>query len=154
MSLPSSSPFSSLTAIPPPGPDTLSGQGGGLTFFSSKQPFSPVLILGELQLPCIELIVGAFLLDQVFVISTLDDASVLQNHDRVTVTYCRQTVGDDKNGTSFHQVIHTFLHDTFCTSINTGRRLIQNQYRRIGHSGSCNGKKLSLSLGKLLSVSA
>ena len=86
MSLPSSSPFSSLTAIPPPGPDTLSSQGGGLTFFSSKQPFSPVLILGELQLPCIELIVGAFLLDQVFVISTLDDASVLQNHDRVTVT--------------------------------------------------------------------
>ena len=70
------------------------------------------------------------------------------------IHYCRQTVGDDKNGTSFHQVIHTFLHDTFCTSINTGRRLIQNQYRRIGHSGSCNGKKLSLSLGKLLSVSA
>ena len=36
MSLPSSSPFSSLTAIPPPWPDNVSGPGGGIAVREEK----------------------------------------------------------------------------------------------------------------------
>ena len=58
-------------------------------------------------------------LKQFFVGTALDDPSVFQNHDRITVPDCGQTVGDDKYGTPFHQVIHTFLYDRFSTGINT-----------------------------------
>ena len=87
-------------------------------------------------------------------VSSFDNLSVVQNNDGITVADSGQTMGNDKNSTSFHQVIHTLLHNAFCSCINTGGRLVQNQYRRIRHCSSCNGEQLSLSLGKFFPVTA
>ena len=73
----------------------------------------------QFQLTGVELIVGTFECEKLVVGTALDDPSVFQNHARIAVPDCGQPVGDDKYGTSLHQVIHTFLYDRFSTGINT-----------------------------------
>ena len=63
--------------------------------------------------------------------TSLNDPSVFQNHDSITVTDSGQSVGNNKYGTPFHQVIHTLLDNTLCTGIDAGGCLVQEQYRRI-----------------------
>ena len=79
-------------------------------------------------------------------ISSLNDLSMIQNHDSVTVSDSGKSVSDHEYRASFHQVIHTLLHDLFRTGIDTGSRFVQDQYRRIRHSRSGNREKLSLTL--------
>lgn len=102
--------------------------------------------LGKFESAGIKLIIGAFFGEQFFVVASFDNTSVLQNHDCVGISDGGQTVCNDKYGTSVHQCIHTALNDCFGTGINAGSSFVQNEYRRIGNSGSCDGKQLALTL--------
>ena len=86
--------------------------------------------------------------------TSLNNPSVFQNNDGVTVADGGQTVGNDKYRSAAHKIIHTLLDNSLSTGIDAGGRLIQDQYRRIGDGRPGNGQKLPLSLGELLSVSA
>ena len=59
---------------------------------------------------------------------------------------------NDKNGTAFHQLIHTALDDGFRTGINGRSGFVQNHNRRVCYGSTGNGKKLALSLGKVGTV--
>ena len=79
-------------------------------------------------------------------VAALDDAALFQNHDAVTVLDSGQSVGDDKGGSSFHQLIHAVLYNFLSTGIDGAGSLIQDQYRRIRYGCSGNRKQLSLTL--------
>ena len=84
--------------------------------------------------------------------TSLDDPSVFQNHDGITIPDSGQSVCDNEYGTSLHQVIHTLLHDTLCTGIDAGSCLVQNQYRRVCDGGSGDCQQLTLSLRQFFTV--
>ena len=79
-------------------------------------------------------------------VAALDDATLFQDHDAVTVFDSGQSVGDDKGGSALHQFIHAVLYNLLSTGINGAGSLIQNQYRRIRYGCSGNRKQLSLTL--------
>ena len=78
--------------------------------------------------------------------SPFNDASVFEDHDRITVADGGQPVGDYEYGTAFHQVIHTFLNDLLGSCIDGGCRLIEDQYRRVCDCRSRDCEQLSLTL--------
>ena len=78
--------------------------------------------------------------------AALDDASLFQDHDAVTVFDSGQSVGDDKGGSALHQLIHAVLYNFLSTGIDGAGSLIQDQHRRIRYRCSGDGQKLSLSL--------
>ena len=85
--------------------------------------------------------------------ATLDDLAVVQHHDAVGVADGGQAVGDDEDGSSLHQRIHTGLHLGLGVGIDGGGGLVQNHYRGIGHGGPGNGNQLPLALGEAGTVS-
>lgn len=94
----------------------------------------------------IQLVISALLSDKFVMIAPLDDASLLQDHDTVTVFNSRESVSDDKGGSALHQLIHAVLYNLLSTGIDGAGSLIQDQHRRIRYCGSGDGQKLSLSL--------
>ena len=87
-------------------------------------------------------------------VTTFDDASLIQYHDNIRVLNSRKTMGNDKDRSAFHQLIHTTLDDGLGSCINTGCCLVKNQYRRICDGCTRNGQKLTLTLRKLGTVAA
>ena len=79
-------------------------------------------------------------------VAALDDATLFQDHDAVTVFDSGQSVGDDKGGSALHQFIHAVLYDFLSAGIDGAGSLIQDQHRWIRYCGSGDGQKLSLSL--------
>ena len=77
-------------------------------------------------------------------VAALDDATLCQDHDAVTVFDSGQSVGDDKCGSALHQLIHAVLYNFLSTGIDGAGSLIQDQYRRIRYCGSGDGKKMYL----------
>ena len=86
--------------------------------------------------------------------TAFDDPSVFEHHDSVAVTDRGQPVGDDEYGPASHEVIHTLLHDLLGPGIDGGRRLIEDQYRRVCNCRPGDGQQLSLALGEFFSVAA
>ena len=95
----------------------------------------------------IQLIIFSFFFNQLIVTASLNDMSLLKNHDNIRVLYCRKSVSDNKYGTSLHQSIHTTLNNGFCSRIDGRSCLIQNHNRRICNCRTSNRDQLSLSLG-------
>ena len=62
-------------------------------------------------------------------------------------------MSDNKGCSSSHESVHTVLNDLLSSGIDGGCSLIKDKYRRICYSCSCNCKKLSLTLGKVCTVS-
>ena len=75
----------------------------------------------QFKCSCIKLIIFAFFSDQLIVRSSLNNTSLLQHHYNIRISYCRQSVCNNKYGTSFHQSIHTSLYDCLCSGINRRR---------------------------------
>src|SRR5699024_4112756 len=82
----------------------------------------------------------------------LQDLPVLEHHDRFGIAHCREPVGNDEHGPSFHDRIHSFLDQALRPRIYGGSRLIQNEHWRMSDGRPRNGNELSLSLGKIASV--
>ena len=79
----------------------------------------------------------------------LYDLAVLQHHDRVGVAHRGQAVGNDKDGTPLHELVHPLLDKGLGTGVDGGGSLVENQDRRIGHGGPGDGQKLPLALGQI-----
>ena len=72
----------------------------------------------------IQLVIPSLLRKQLFVGTTLNNMSLLQNHNAVTVAYCGKSVSDNKSRSAFHQFIHTILHQFLGTGINGAGGLV------------------------------
>ena len=101
----------------------------------------------------IELVVHAFLSQKFLMIPAFYDPSVFQNEDGIGVSHSTEAMGDDKDGTSFHEAVHAFFNQAFRSRINAAGCFIKNENWGICHGCPCNSKKLALSLGKALAVS-
>ena len=84
--------------------------------------------------------------------ATLDNPSMLENHDHVGIPNCGQSVCDNEYGTSVHQRIHTFLDNRLCSGIDRRCRLVHNHNRRICDCSTRDRNQLSLSLGQVRAV--
>src|SRR5699024_3660517 len=89
-----------------------------------RLPLSPFTYLGQFQFSGIQLVIRSFLCDQILMIASFNDPPMLQHHDRITVPDGRKPVGDDKDCTPLHQVIHSLLDNALCPGVNTGCCLI------------------------------
>ena len=77
--------------------------------FSALKYFCPE-ITGRPGSAIIQLIISALLCKQLLVGTTLDDVSLLQDHDAVTVAYCGKSVGDHEGGSFFCKAFQRLLH--------------------------------------------
>ena len=81
-----------------------------------------------------------------------DDVAVVEDDDTVGIADGAETVGDDKGGATLHQRVHASLNEPFRTSVDGGCCLVEDEYRRIRDSSSCNGDELSLTLGEVAAI--
>ena len=79
-------------------------------------------------------------------IAGLDDIAVLHDQDQISVTDGGETMGDDKAGAVFHQLVHPFLDQHFRTGIDAAGRLIQDEDLRICQECTGDRQQLLLSL--------
>ena len=106
----------------------------------------------ELEGAGIELIIGAVLGDEVVVCAALDDASVVEDHDRVAVADGGQAVRDDEDRPPFHQRVHAALHERFGARVDGAGRLVENHDRGIGDGRARDGEQLPLALREVRAV--
>ena len=78
--------------------------------------------------------------------AALDDAAVVEHHDRIRILNGRQAVRDDKDGTPLHERIHALLHEGFGAGVDGGSRLVEDHHGRIRHRRAGNGDELPLPL--------
>ena len=114
-----------------------------LHVFSALKYFCPE-ITGRPGSAIIQLIIPALLSKQLLMGTTLDNTSLLQDHDTVTVAYCGKSVGDHEGCPAFHQLIHTILYQFFGTGIKCRGGFVQDQDPGIPYIGSGNRDTLSL----------
>lgn len=50
--------------------------------------------------------------------ATLDDSSMIKNHDDIGIANRRQAVDNDEYRSALHQIVHTVLNNLFGTRIN------------------------------------
>ena len=84
--------------------------------------------------------------------AALDNAAVIQHHDGVGVAHGGKAVRDDKHGAPGHQRVHTALHNGLGARVDGAGRLVHNHHRWVGHSRTCNGKQLALTLAEVRAV--
>ena len=85
-------------------------------------------------------------------IALLDDASVVHHTDDVGITNGGETMGNDEGGTSFHDVVHSFLHQSLRARVDARGGFVEDERRRIGNGGTGNGKQLTLTLTEVASI--
>ena len=61
----------------------------------------------------------------------LDNVTILHNQDQICVPDGGKSVSDDKAGSAFHQVIHSFLDLYLGSGINGGGSLIQDPFLQV-----------------------
>ena len=61
-------------------------------------------------------------------------------------------MGDDEYGAPFHKLVHTLLYQVLCPCVDRACRLVEDQHRRIGNSGTRYGQKLPLPLRQIRPV--
>ena len=106
------------------------------------------------QLKCtgVQLIILALFRDQLLVVAALDDVTELKYHNHVRVLHGRQTVRNDKYGTSTHQTVHTGLHDRLGARVDAAGCLVEDHNRRVGDRRARNAQQLTLALRQTAAV--
>ena len=87
-------------------------------------------------------------------IASLNDASLLHNHDTVRIFNRAEAMRNHKGGASLHQRIHTALHKLLGPAVDRRSRLVKNQGRRIHNRSPRNREQLPLSLREICAVAA
>jgi hypothetical protein len=85
---------------------------------------------------------------KLFVGALFHDAALLDHHHPVRIRNGRQTVGNDKADTPFHQLPQTFLDADLGAGIDRAGRFGQDEDGRIGQDGPRDGHELPLSAGQ------
>ena len=65
--------------------------------------------------------------NQLIVVAPLDDVSLLQHQNYVGVSDGGKAVGNDKDGASFHELVHTTLNEGFGAGVYGAGGFVQNQ---------------------------
>ena len=60
-----------------------------------------------------------------------DDAAVVHHHDAVRLEHGGQAMRDHQRGAAFHQPLERVLHGALALRVERGRRLVEQQDRRI-----------------------
>ena len=92
--------------------------------------------------------IKAGICNQFFVISFLDDASILHHIDAVGVADRRKAMRDDQHGAARHQPVEGVLDEAFAFGIEGGGGLVENQDGRIPEHGARDGDALPLATGE------
>ena len=106
----------------------------------------------QLERAGIELVVHSLLGDQLLVVAALDDAAVVEHHDRVRVLDRRQPVSDDEHRPSLHQCVHALLDEILGASVDGRRRLVEDEHGRVCDRGTRDGQQLLLPLRQVGAV--
>ena len=100
----------------------------------------------ELEHSCVELVILALPGDELFVIPTLNDVSVFENHYSIGVSYGGKSVGDYEYRSALHQAIHALFDECFRSCINGRCCFVKDKNGRVCHRCTGNCKELSLTL--------
>ena len=103
-----------------------------------------------IKLAVVKICVEAFLCQQLFMAALFYNVAILHNQDQICVPDGGKSVSDDKAGSAFHQVIHSFLDLYLGSGINGGGSLIQDQDLIVCKNGSCDCQELLLPWETLL----
>ncbi len=74
----------------------------------------------------------------------LREPAVVHHADAVGAGRGGQTVRDDNDGAPLHEVLERLLHGVLGAGIEVRRRLVEDQYRRIGQRGAGQRDELAL----------
>ena len=98
--------------------------------------------------------VGAARSEQLLVRAPFDNAALLHHDDAVGAGDRRESMGDDERRTPLHQAFHRLLDHPLAFGVQSARRLVEDQVRRVLEYGAGNREPLPLSAGKLESALA
>ena len=84
-----------------------------------------------LKLEVVDITVDAIRRQEIIMGSLLRYLAVFQDYDQIGFTDSAQAVGNDKCGPVLHHVYHRLMDHAFGLDIDTGRRVVQDQYRRV-----------------------
>ena len=74
--------------------------------------------LFKLKGTCIEVIIGAFFFDELFMVAAFNDFAMVKHHNDIGVFDSREAVGNHKDSAADHELIHATLDDGFGAGIN------------------------------------
>src|SRR5438105_15890849 len=84
--------------------------------------------------------------------SLFDDAPGIERDDAVGALDGRQPVRDDEAGAPAHQRLERLLHEALAFGVERGRRLVEDQYRRVLVDRACDRHALALAARELAAV--
>jgi hypothetical protein len=96
--------------------------------------------------------VKTMLVKQLLMGTLFHDLAILDHQQLVCIPDCAQTVGYDKAGAAFHQLIQRGLYLCLILHVHRTVAVIQNQYGIIGKQSMCNGNPLHLTTGEIHSA--
>ena len=79
---------------------------------------------------------------------------MVEYHDEVGIAYCRQAVGNDERRAPTHDAVHTPLHKLFGMCVDARGGLVEDEYARVGHSGTSDGQQLAFTCREVAAVTA
>ncbi len=82
--------------------------------------------------------------DELCVRALLDDLARLHHQDAVAGEHGRQPVRDDEGGAVLHQPLERGLYQRLALGVERGRRLVEQEERRLAQDGAGNGDALAL----------
>ena len=103
-----------------------------------------IQLVRRFKLAVVQICIETAFLHQFLVRSALNDIAVFHDENAIGIPDGRETVGYHKAGTSLGERIHRFLYLLFGSGIDTARRFVQYDERRILDHGARNGEKLLL----------
>ena len=70
------------------------------------------------ELAIIEISIESILAHEFLVVALLDNISVFHHENQIRITDSGQAMGNNKGGPAFHEFVHGFLNQLFCTGID------------------------------------
>ena len=102
------------------------------------------VLLFEFEYALVELIILSLFGNQLFVVSALDDATVVKHHNDVGIANGRETVRNYEYRSALHKTVHTCGNYCLSSRINGRRSLVEYHYGRVCDGSSCDREQLTL----------
>ena len=102
--------------------------------------------LFKLECAGVELVIGSFFRNQLFVAAAFDDAAVVEDHDDIGILDGGQAVRDDEARAPLEQMLQAGLQRLLGARVDVACRLVQDQDTRVGEQHAREGDELALAL--------
>ena len=70
------------------------------------------------ELAIVEVGIKSILAHEFLVITLLDNISIFHHENQIRITDSGQAMGNDKGSSAFHEFVHGFLNQLFCSGVN------------------------------------